>query len=195
MDYYLHESSYVDEGATIGDGTRVWHFSHIMSTARIGSNCTLGQNVFVGNNVIIGNNVKIQNNVSLYDGVVLEDDVFLGPSVVLTNVVNPRSFIERKDEFALTRLSKGCTIGANATILCGHTIGPYAFVAAGATVTKDIPAYALVKGIPARFSHWVCQCANPLASDETNDLFSCPSCSRRYTIDKVGQLILNNPKV
>lgn len=147
---FIHNSSIVDEGANIGPGTHIWHFCHVMPTAVIGANCNIGQNVFIDNNVSIGNGVKIQNNVSVYNGVTLKDDVFIGPSVVFTNVINPRSFIERKNEFKKTLVEKGATIGANATIICGITIGQYAMIGAGAVVTKDVAAYALVVGNPGR---------------------------------------------
>ena len=150
MEYFVHESSYVDDGAEIGQGTKIWHFCHIMSGAKIGSNCSLGQNVNVGGKAVIGNGVKIQNNVSVYDDVIVEDDVFLGPSMVFTNVINPRAFVQRKDEYKQTLLKKGCSIGANVTIVCGVTIGEYALVGAGSVVTKDVPPYALVYGNPAR---------------------------------------------
>lgn len=150
MSYFKHESSYVDEGAEIGDETKIWHFCHIMSGAKIGSNCSLGQNVNVAGKAIIGNGVKIQNNVSVYDDVIVEDDVFLGPSMVFTNVINPRAFVQRKNEYKQTVLKKGCSIGANVTIVCGVTIGEYAMVGAGAVVTKDVPPYTLVYGNPAR---------------------------------------------
>ena len=146
----IHSSAIIDTGASIGEGTHIWHFCHIMPEAIIGTNCNIGQNVFIDNNVSIGNAVKIQNNVSVYNGVTLQDDVFIGPSVVFTNVINPRSFIERKNEFKKTLVEKGATIGANATILCGITIGQYAMIGAGAVVTKDVPAYALVVGNPAK---------------------------------------------
>jgi len=154
-DYFIHESSYVDRGAVIGSGTKIWHFCHIMPGAKIGERCNIGQNVFVGANVIIGDGVKIQNNVSVYTGVILEDEVFLGPSMVFTNVSNPRSHIERKDEYKTTLVQRGATIGANATILCGLTLGQYAFVGAGSVVTRAVPAYALVYGNPARIRGWV----------------------------------------
>lgn len=149
-DYFVHESSYVDEGAEIGAGTKIWHFCHIMSGAKIGGNCSLGQNVNVGSRAVIGGGVKIQNNVSVYDDVVIEDDVFCGPSCVFTNVINPRSFIERKREYKKTLIKRGASIGANATIICGVTIGEYAMIGAGSVVTRDVPDYALVYGCPAR---------------------------------------------
>lgn len=149
-DYFVHESSYVDEGAEIGAGTKVWHFCHVMPRAKIGGRCNIGQNVLVSSDVTIGTNVKIQNNVSLYTGVIVEDDVFLGPSMVFTNVVNPRSHVSRKDEYKTTRVKKGASIGANATIVCGTTLGRYCFVGAGAVVTKDVPDDTIVVGNPAR---------------------------------------------
>ncbi|MBP3742931.1 MAG: N-acetyltransferase [Treponema sp.] len=150
MSYFKHESSYVDEGAEIGEGTKIWHFCHVMSGAKIGEKCSLGQNVNVGGKAVIGNGVKIQNNVSIYDSVEIEDDVFCGPSMVFTNVINPRAFVERKTEYKKTVLKKGCSIGANATVVCGVTIGEYALVGAGSVVTKDVPPYSLVYGNPAR---------------------------------------------
>ena len=150
MAYFKHESSYVDEGAEIGEGTKIWHFCHIMSGAKIGSNCSLGQNVNVGGKAVIGNGVKIQKDVCIYDRVEIEDDVFCGPSMVFTNVINPRAFVERKTEYKKTVLKKGCSIGANATVVCGVTIGEYALVGAGSVVTKDVPPYSLVYGNPAR---------------------------------------------
>ena len=149
-EYFVHESSFVDEGARIGAGTKIWHFSHIMSGAQIGENCSIGQNVNIGSRAVIGSRVKIQNNVSVYDDVIIEDDVFCGPSCVFTNVINPRAFIERKHEYKKTIVKKGASIGANATIVCGITIGEYALIGAGSVVTKDIPPYALVYGNPAR---------------------------------------------
>ena len=152
---FIHATAVIDDGAIIGDNTRVWHFCHIMPTAVIGSDCIIGQNVFVDNNVRVGNGVKIQNNVSLYNGVVLQNDVFVGPSVVFTNVINPRSFIERKHAFKQTMVEQGASIGANATLICGITVGEYAMVGAGAVVTKDVPAYAVVMGNPAKQTGWV----------------------------------------
>lgn len=149
MEYFKHESSYVDEGASIGEGTKIWHFSHVMAGAKIGERCSLGQNVNIGGGALIGSGVKIQNNVSVYDDVIIEDDVFLGPSCVFTNVVNPRAFVERKHEYKKTIVKRGVSIGANATIVCGVTIGEYALVGAGSVVTKDVPPYALVYGVPA----------------------------------------------
>jgi len=163
---FIHPSAIIDEGAQIGAGTRIWHFCHVMPTAIIGSSCILGQNVYVDNHALIGNGVKIQNNVSVYHGVVLEDDVFVGPSAVFTNVINPRSFIERKTEFKNIVVKKGATIGANATIVCGLTIGEYALVGAGAVVTKDVQPYALVIGNPARQMGWVSEQAYRLVFDE-----------------------------
>lgn len=155
MNYTKHETAIVDEGAQIGEGTRIWHWVHVCGKAKIGKNCSLGQNVFVGNNVVLGNNCKVQNNVSIYDNVFLEDDVFCGPSMVFTNVINPRSAFVRKDEYKNTYVKKGATIGANATIVCGVTLGEYCFIAAGAVVTKDVKPYALMAGVPARQIGWM----------------------------------------
>ncbi|MEM9073184.1 MAG: acyltransferase [Myxococcota bacterium] len=185
-DVFVHETAVVDEGAVIGRGTKVWHFVHICGGAKVGERCVLGQNVFVGPGVVLGNGVKVQNNVSLYAGVEVEDDVFLGPSCVLTNVNNPRAHVERKDEFRPTRLRKGCTIGANATVVCGHEVGNYAFVGAGAVVTRDVAPYALVVGTPARRLGWVCRCGERLPSGEA---VACARCGRRYQIgDTVSDL-------
>lgn len=173
----LHESSYVDDPARIGRGTRIWHFSHILGHVTIGENCNIGQNVVVGPRVQLGNDCKIQNNVSLYEGVTLEDDVFCGPSCVFTNVVNPRAFVSRKAEFAPTLVRKGASIGANATIVCGSTIGRYAFIAAGAVVTKDVPDFALMAGVPARRIGWMSKAGVRLGKD-----LVCPHDGSRYEL-------------
>ncbi len=178
-DHFVHESSYVDEGAEIGKGTRIWHFCHIMPRALIGEGCNIGQNVLVSSGVTIGNNVKIQNNVSLYTGVTVEDDVFLGPSMVFTNVINPRSHVSRKEEYKTTLVRRGSSIGANATIVCGITLGKYSFVGAGSVVTRDVPDYALVYGSPARLYGWVCQCGEQLTFTE-QDRAVCKSCGDAY---------------
>lgn len=189
MTTFIHESSYIDPGAQIGEGTKIWHFSHVMSTAKIGANCSIGQNVLVAADVTIGNNVKIQNNVSLYTGVIIEDDAFLGPSMVFTNVINPRSHIVRKNEFKTTLVKKGASIGANATIVCGITLGRYCFVGAGAVVTRDVPDYALVHGNPAKIQGWYCQCGVKLHFHIQNDHESatCQACGDSY--QKTGQLV------
>lgn len=179
--YKKHESSYVDEGASVGPDTRIWHFCHVMPGATIGSRCSLGQNVNVGGNAIIGNGVKVQNNVSIYDDVVIEDDVFCGPSMVFTNVINPRAFVERKHEYRRTLVRNGAAIGANATVVCGTTLGEYCFVGAGSVVTKDVPAYALVYGNPAKQRGWVCKCGIKLSEK----LF-CTECGLRYKKTEVG---------
>jgi UDP-2-acetamido-3-amino-2,3-dideoxy-glucuronate N-acetyltransferase len=188
-DYFVHESSYVDEGARIGAGTRIWHFCHIMPGTQIGKHCNIGQNVLVSPDVRIGDNVKIQNNVSLYTGVIVEDDVFLGPSMVFTNVINPRSHVSRKDEYQRTLVRKGASIGANATVLCGVTLGSYSFVGAGAVVTRDVPDYALVYGSPARIQGWMCQCGEALtfAGQGGVERAVCESCGDAYR--KQGQLV------
>jgi UDP-2-acetamido-3-amino-2,3-dideoxy-glucuronate N-acetyltransferase len=173
--FYVHPSCYVDEGCDIGRGTKIWHFSHIMSGCKIGEDCVIGQNVMIAPNVIIGNRVKIQNNVSVYTGVICEDDVFLGPSCVLTNVINPRSFVNRKHEFKQTLIRKGATIGANATIVCGVEIGEYAFVGAGAVVTKNIPAFALVVGNPSKQIGWMSAYGHKLKFDEDGKAYCTES--------------------
>jgi UDP-2-acetamido-3-amino-2,3-dideoxy-glucuronate N-acetyltransferase len=155
VDHTVHPTAIVDEGAQIGRGTKIWHWVHVCGGARIGRDCMLGQSVFIGNRVVIGNNVRIQNNVSVYDNVTLEDDVFCGPSMVFTNVYNPRSFVSRKDEYRDTRVKRGATLGANCTVICGVTVGEYAFIGAGAVVNRDVPAYALVVGVPARHAGWM----------------------------------------
>ncbi len=177
-DYFVHESSYVDGGALVGKGTKIWHFCHVMPGAVIGERCNLGQNVVVMPGTRIGNNVKIQNNVSIYEGVVLEDDVFCGPSCVFTNVLNPRSHVPRKHEFRRTVVKRGSSIGANATILCGVTLGEYSFIGAGAVVTTDAPAYALMLGVPARQVGWTCQCGERLRL--TAGRAACAACGLSY---------------
>jgi len=181
--YFVHPSSIIDEPCEIGEGTKIWHFCHIMKGAKIGKNCILGQNVFVASGVVIGNGVKIQNNVSLYTGVIVEDDVFLGPSMVFTNVVNPRSHIERKSEYKQTIVKKGATIGANSTIVCGNNIGRYAFVGAGAVVTHDVPDYALVVGVPARVVGYICACGGGRLNFY-NDEATCLYCQKKYKLHK-----------
>lgn len=183
--FYAHESSYIDEGCVIGRNTKIWHFSHIMSNCKIGERCNIGQNVVISPDVILGNNVKIQNNVSVYTGVICEDDVFLGPSMVFTNVINPRAFIERKKEYRKTLLKKGCSIGANATIVCGCTIGEYALIGAGSVVTKNVKPFALMVGNPAKQIGWVSKNGHRLDFDEQNQAV-CPETNEHY------QLVENN---
>ena len=180
-DYYVHNSAVVDEGAQIGKGTKIWHFCHVMSKAKLGEGCILGQNVFVADDVILGNNVKIQNNVSLYTGVICEDDVFLGPSMVFTNVVNPRSAVVRRGQYSRTVVKKGASIGANATIVCGHDIGKFAFIGAGAVVTKTIPDYALVVGNPARQIGWMSEYGHRLNFDDKG-YATCPESGEKYML-------------
>lgn len=181
-DYFAHSTAVIDEGCRIGLNTKIWHFCHIMSGASIGNNCVIGQNVMVSQKAVIGNGVKIQNNVSVFDGVICEDQVFLGPSVVFTNVVNPRAFIERKNEFKETRVCKGATIGANATIVCGHTIGKYALVGAGSVVTSDVPDFALVAGNPARQKGWVSERGCKLFFNEDGESV-CSESGDKYIMD------------
>jgi UDP-2-acetamido-3-amino-2,3-dideoxy-glucuronate N-acetyltransferase len=181
--YFVHESSYIDEPCEIGEGTKIWHFSHVMSGSRIGGRCNIGQNVVISPQVTIGDNVKIQNNVSVYTGVVLEDDVFCGPSMVFTNVTNPRSHVSRKDEYRPTLVKQGASIGANATVVCGNTIGRYAFIGAGAVVTNDIPDYAMVVGNPSRIVGWMCQCGLKLDLSRdltTEERATCKTCGAFY---------------
>jgi UDP-2-acetamido-3-amino-2,3-dideoxy-glucuronate N-acetyltransferase len=184
---FIHESAYIDDGARIGADTKVWHFCHVLGGAVIGERCSLGQNVVVMNGVRIANNVKIQNNVSVYEGVELEDDVCCGPSMVFTNVVNPRSHVSRKNEYKRTLVRRGATIGANATIVCGVTLDEYAFVGAGSVVTKDVPAYALVVGVPARRVGWMCQCGERLPDGDPS---ACEACGTRYRLagGKLGRV-------
>jgi UDP-2-acetamido-3-amino-2,3-dideoxy-glucuronate N-acetyltransferase len=182
--FFAHESSYIDDGCVIGDGTKIWHFCHIMAGARIGRGCNIGQNVVISPDVVIGSNVKIQNNVSVYTGVVLEDDVFCGPSMVFTNVTNPRSHVSRKHEYRQTIVGKGATLGANSTVVCGHNVGRYAFVGAGAVVTRDVPDYALVLGSPARVAGWMCECGERLkAGVEPPAAATCGACQTQYQLE------------
>ncbi|WP_266205289.1 acyltransferase [Pontibacter kalidii] len=182
MNYYSHETAIIDEGCSIGEGTKIWHFSHIMPNCTIGENCNIGQNVVISPDVILGKNVKVQNNVSIYTGVTCDDDVFLGPSMVFTNISNPRSAINRRGQYAKTHVGKGASIGANATIVCGHNIGPYAFIGAGAVVTKTVPAYALVVGNPARQVGWMSEYGHKLEFDE-NGFAACPESNERYQLE------------
>jgi UDP-2-acetamido-3-amino-2,3-dideoxy-glucuronate N-acetyltransferase len=186
--YFVHESSYIDENCKIGENSKIWHFCHVLKNTVIGDNTTLGQNVVAGPNVKIGSNCKIQNNVSVYNGVEIEDGVFCGPSCVFTNVINPRAFIEKKDEFKKTLLKKGCSIGANATILCGITIGRYALVAAGAVVNKNVSDFALVVGVPAKQIGWVCRCGETLKTDSGTEVL-CSSCSKKYLMTEKGLVL------
>ena len=186
--FFVHDSAYVDDLVCIGEGTKIWHFVHVLSNTRIGINCVLGQNVMAGPDVIIGNGCKIQNNVALYKGVELGDDVFCGPSCVFTNVLTPRANVDRKEEFARTRVGLGSTIGANATIVCGHDLGEYCMIAAGAVVTKNVPAYALVAGVPAKQLGWVSKAGERLGDD-----LKCPRTGEQYVLDNAAQSL--SPKV
>jgi UDP-2-acetamido-3-amino-2,3-dideoxy-glucuronate N-acetyltransferase len=186
IDYFVHESAYIDHPCEIGAGTKIWHFCHIMKGAKIGDRCILGQNVHIATGVVIGNNVKIQNNVSVYTGVTVEDDVFLGPSCVLTNVTNPRSQIVRHDLYEKTLIRRGATVGANATIVCGVTLGRYCFIAASGVVTKDIPDYALMVGVPARRVGWISRHGIPLGPPDANNVMICAESGFRYRLDKTG---------
>lgn len=181
MDYFAHETAVIDDDCQIGKGTKIWHFSHIMSNCKIGENCNLGQNVVVSPHVILGNNVKVQNNVSIYTGVICEDDVFLGPSMVFTNVINPRSAVNRKNEYLKTIVKKGASIGANATIVCGNNIGEYAFIGAGAVVTKEIPAYALVVGNPSKQIGWVSEYGHRLNFSD-DGFATCKESTEKYQL-------------
>ena len=186
MEYYAHPTAIIDEGCHIAEGTKIWHFSHIMPNCTIGKNCNIGQNVVISPEVVLGNNVKVQNNVSIYTGVICEDDVFLGPSMVFTNVINPRSAVNRRGQYAKTTVKRGASIGANATIVCGHDIGEFAFIGAGAVVTKNVPPYALVVGNPARQIGWISQYGHRLRFDQ-NGIAKCPESNQTYTL-KEGQV-------
>ena len=187
-DFFVHESSFVDEGAQIGAGTRIWHFAQMYSGARIGERCSFGQNCCVASGVTIGNNVKVQNNVSIYEGTTIEDDVFLGPSCVLTNVTNPRAQVVRRKLYERTLLRRGCSIGANATIVCGVTIGRYAFVAAGAVVAKDVPDYALIVGVPGRQTGWMSRHGHVLDESDSDGPMICRESGLRYAVEEPGVL-------
>lgn len=187
--YFAHSSSFIDENVNIGDNTKIWHFSHILSDTTIGKNCSFGQNCVVGPKVNIGSGVKVQNNISIYEGVEIEDDVFLGPSMVFTNVINPRSFIVRREEFKKTLLKKGCSIGANATVVCGVTIGEYALIGSGAVINKDVKAYALMVGVPAAQIGWVSIAANTLVFDENNEAIDNYDNSKYKIVDNNLEVI------
>lgn len=180
-EYFSHNTAIIDQGAEIGQGSKIWHFSHVMGKSKLGENCNLGQNVFVANDVILGNNVKVQNNVSIYSGVICEDDVFLGPSMVFTNIKNPRSAVVRKGEYSRTLVGQGASIGANATIVCGNDIGKYAFIAAGAVITKDVQDYALMIGAPARQEGWMSEYGHRLVFNDQGEA-SCPESNERYLL-------------
>ncbi|MGC9330296.1 MAG: acyltransferase [Bacteroidales bacterium] len=191
--YFAHETAVIDDGCIIGEGTKIWHFSHIMKKAILGKNCNLGQNVLVSTDVVLGNNVKVQNNVSIYTGVICEDDVFLGPSMVFTNVSNPRSAVIRRGDYEITIVHKGATIGANATIVCGHDIGQFAFIGAGAVVTKEVKPYALVVGNPARQIGWMSEYGHRLHFDDTG-IATCPESGDKYQIknEQVSKIVVNH---
>ena len=191
LDYFVHQTACIDQGAVIGEGTKIWHFSHIMTGAVIGKNCNIGQNVVISPEVVLGNNVKIQNNVSVYTGVVCEDDVFLGPSCVFTNVINPRSAVNRRGQYLKTKVGKGATIGANATIVCGHDIGEYAFIGAGAVVTKDVPPYALLVGNPAVQMGWMSEYGHRLEFDADGNAV-CPESGQCYHLENGKVIRVNN---
>ena len=191
LDYFVHQTACIDQGAVIGEGTKIWHFSHIMTGAVIGKSCNIGQNVVISPEVVLGNNVKIQNNVSVYTGVVCEDDVFLGPSCVFTNVINPRSAVNRRGQYLKTKVGKGATIGANATIVCGHHIGEYAFIGAGAVVTKDVPPYALLVGNPAVQMGWMSEYGHKLEFDADGNAV-CPESGQCYHLENGKVIRVNN---
>jgi UDP-2-acetamido-3-amino-2,3-dideoxy-glucuronate N-acetyltransferase len=190
---FIHPTAVVDEGAVLGAGSRIWHFCHVMSGAQLGPGCNLGQNVFVAGTARLGTNVKVQNNVSIYDGVICEDDVFLGPSCVFTNVSTPRSAVNRRGAYEPTHVGRGATIGANATIVCGVSLGPWSFVGAGAVVTHDVPAHGLVTGVPARITGWACACGIRLGMG--TETASCSSCGQTYHVSEDGHVLPNDPEV
>lgn len=187
-EYFAHETAVIDDGCTIGKGTKIWHFSHIMPGCVIGERCNIGQNVVISPGVVLGSNVKVQNNVSIYEGVTCEDDVFLGPSMVFTNVTNPRSAVNRRGQYSRTNVGRGASIGANATIVCGHDIGEYAFIGAGAVVTKNVPPYALVIGNPARQAGWMSEFGHRLDLNKNGDVAECPESKERYKLEN-GRVI------
>jgi UDP-2-acetamido-3-amino-2,3-dideoxy-glucuronate N-acetyltransferase len=187
-EYFAHETAVIDDGCKIGKGTRIWHFSHIMKGCKIGENCNLGQNVVISPDVVLGRNVKVQNNVSIYTGVICEDDVFLGPSMVFTNVINPRSHVLRRDQYQTTLVKRGATIGANATIVCGNEIGEFAFIGAGTVVTKDVPAYALIIGNPGRHVGWMSEYGHRLHFDD-DGIATCPESLDKYQLTKEGKVV------
>jgi UDP-2-acetamido-3-amino-2,3-dideoxy-glucuronate N-acetyltransferase len=196
-DFFAHESAYIDEGCRVGAGTKIWHFSHVMTGAVIGQRCNIGQNVVISPGVVIGDNVKIQNNVSVYTGVTLEDDVFCGPSMVFTNVINPRSHVSRKDEYRNTLVKRGASLGANCTVVCGYTVGTYALVGAGAVVTKDVPDYALVVGNPGRITGWMCECGVNLAAGmRPPESADCRACGVAYRVHegRLARLAAERPE-
>jgi UDP-2-acetamido-3-amino-2,3-dideoxy-glucuronate N-acetyltransferase len=187
-EYFAHESAFIDEGCRIGKGTKIWHFTHVMKGCIIGENCNLGQNVVISPDVVLGRNVKVQNNVSIYTGVICEDDVFLGPSMVFTNVINPRSHILRRDQYQTTHVKRGASIGANATIVCGNEIGEFAFIGAGSVVTKEVPPYALIVGNPGRHVGWMSEFGHRLHFDE-NGIAICPESQEKYKLTQEGKVI------
>ncbi len=190
-EFFVHESAYIDDNVKIGRDTKIWHFCHIMGDTEIGKNCIIGQNAVIGPQVKIGNRCKIQNNISIYKGVEIEDEVFCGPSMVFTNVINPRAFIERKSEFKKTLVKRGATLGANSTIVCGNTIGCYAMIAAGAVITKDVPDYALFAGVPAIRIGWVCKCGVTLRGIDNNGFTKCSGCGESYRQDDEKLISVN----
>lgn len=195
--YFAHETAVIDEGALIGEGTKIWHFSHVMGGAQVGRDCSFGQNVVVHSTAIVGNGVKVQNNVSIYDAVILEDDVFCGPSMVFTNVINPRSHLVRKHEYMQTLVKRGATIGANATVVCGNTVGEHSFIGAASLVTRDVPDFALVFGVPATFQGWMCKCGVRLeasAGETVSEQMICATCGRQYSREGMKVTLVREPE-